>query len=216
VVRLGPFYILAMLVVVTIVPWQEVASGSSISESPFVKVFTLAGLPAAAAVMNFVVLTAVLSAMNTNLYVTARMTHSLAKDGYAPASLGVVSKNGSPQRALVLSAIGLALAALVSVVSPDTAFPFLVGLALFSALGNWFMIFLSHLAFRREHRHEPSPIKLAGAPYTTIAAMVFVVAVIVSTAFTEQFSSVWKAGIPFVIALTLVYLYIRRRRHAMA
>jgi L-asparagine transporter-like permease len=151
--------------------------------------------------------------MNTNLYVTTRMTYSLAKDGYAPASLAVVSKNGAPRRSLFLSAIGLALAALISVLSPGTAFPFLVGLALFSALGTWFLIFASHLAFRRRHRHEPSPIRLAGAPYTTIAGMLFVVAVTVMTAFTVQFSEVWKAGVPFVMALTLVYLYIRRRKN---
>ncbi|MCK2244662.1 amino acid permease [Crossiella sp. S99.2] len=212
VLRLALFYVLAMLVVVTIVPWQQVAAGSTITESPFVRVFGLAGLPAAATVMNFVVLTAVLSAMNTNLYVTARMTYSLARDGYAPAALAVVSRNGAPRRALGLSAIGLALAALISVLSPDTAFPFLVGLALFSALGTWFLIFASHLAFRREHRDAPAPIRLAGAPYTTIGGMLFVAAVTVGTAFTEQFATVWQAGVPFVLGLTLVYLYLRRRR----
>ncbi|GAA0591856.1 amino acid permease [Kribbella sandramycini] len=212
VIRLALFYIVAMLIVVTIVPWQEVAQGGTINESPFVKVFSQAGLPAAATVMNFVVLTAVLSAMNTNLYVTARMSHSLAQDGYAPRWFGVVSPNGAPRRSLILSAIGLALAALASIFTPDSAFPFLVGLALFSALGTWFLIFVSHLAFRRRHRDEASPIKLAGAPYTTIIGMLFVAGVTIGTAFTKQFSEVWKAGVPFVIVLSLVYLYVRRRR----
>ncbi|MFP5021920.1 amino acid permease [Pseudonocardia phyllosphaerae] len=212
VLRLAVFYIGAMLVVVTILPWNTVSTGEEITESPFVRLFADAGVPAAAAIMNAVVLTAALSAMNTNLYVTARMTYSLATDGYAPRALAVTGRNGAPRRALLLSAAGLVIASLVSVFAEATAFPLLVGLALFGALTTWLLIFASHLVFRRRTADDPSPVRLPGAPYTTVAAMLFVAAVLLTTPFTDQFSTAWKAGVPFLVLLVVLYLVVRRRR----
>ncbi|WP_224402074.1 amino acid permease [Pseudonocardia sp. ICBG1034] len=212
VVRLAVFYVGAMLVVVTLLPWNTVTTGDDVTESPFVRLFALAGVPAAATVMNVVVLTAALSAMNTNLYVTARMTYSLARDGYAPRSLARVNRHGAPQRALALSAVGLALASLVSVFAEATAFPLLVGLALFGALVTWLLIFAAHLAFRRSGAGQESPVRLWGAPYTTVAAMLFVAAVLATTPFTTQFATAAQAGVPFLALLVVVYLVVRRRR----
>lgn len=215
VLRLALFYILGMLVVVSILPWNQVSTEEDVTQSPFVRLFDLAGVPAAAGVMNFVVLTAALSAMNTNLYVTARMTYSLAQDGYAPRWFAKLSRNGSPRRALLLSAVGLALAATVSVSSPSTAFPLLLGLALFAALVTWLIIFASQLAFRRQRAAQglpASPVRLPGAPATTVVAMLFVSAVLLTTPFTEQFSTAWKAGVPFLLLLCGAYFVIQRRR----
>ncbi|GAA0620245.1 amino acid permease [Kutzneria viridogrisea] len=212
VVRLLLFYVLATLIVVTIVPWQQAAGADGVEQSPFVTLFALAGVPAAAGIMNFVVLTAALSAMNTNLYVSSRMAHSLALDGFAPKWVGRVSPSGSPRNALALSAGGLAVAALVSVVSPQRAFPIMLGLALFGALVTWLLIFASHLAFRRARAGQPRPaVRLPGAPVTTVLAMAFVLAVLVTTAFTEQFDTAWKAGIPFTALLVVLYYAVRRR-----
>lgn len=214
VLRLGLFYVLGMLVVVSILPWNETSSSGEITESPFVRLFSLVGIPAAAGIMNFVVLTAALSAMNTNLYITARMTHSLALDGYAPKWFAKVSVNGVPRRALVLSAVGLALAASLSVFAEETAFPMLLGLALFGALVVWLMIFASQLVFRRRRAQEglpPSPVQLPGAPVTTVLAMLFIAAVLLTTPFTKQFNTAWKAGVPFLLILCAAYYIIRRR-----
>ncbi|GAB3293533.1 amino acid permease [Parasphingorhabdus pacifica] len=214
VLRLGLFYILGMLVVVSILPWNQVSTGDDVTQSPFVRLFDIAGVPAAAGVMNFVILTAALSAMNTNLYVTARMTFSLARDGYAPKWFAKLSDSGAPRRALVLSALGLALAAAVSVFAPTTAFPMLLGLALFGALVTWLIIFASQLAFRRRRAAEglpPSPVRLPGAPVTTVVAMLFVAAVLLTTPFTEQFNTAWKAGVPFLAVLCVSYYVVRRR-----
>src|SRR6266481_7477552 len=94
---LGIFYIGGLAVVVGVVPWTQVGLG----ESPFVRVFESAGIPAAAEVMNFVVLTAALSSVNCNLYLTSRMLFSLSRGGYAPAALGRLSKRGAPVTALL-------------------------------------------------------------------------------------------------------------------
>ncbi|GAB2754590.1 amino acid permease [Salinifilum aidingensis] len=215
VLRLALFYVLGMFVVVAILPWNQVSTEEDVLQSPFVRLFAMVGVPAAAGVMNFVVLTAALSAVNTNLYVSSRMGHSLALDGYAPRWFARVGRNGAPRRALGLSAVGLVLAAIVSAVSPETAFPFMVGLALFGALVTWLIVFASQLAFRRRRRAEGMPassVRLPGTPVTTVLAMLFLVAVLATMPFTEQFATAWQAGMPFLVLLLAVYAVVRRRQ----
>jgi amino acid transporter, AAT family len=217
VLRLALFYVLGMLVIVSILPWDQVSGSDAVTESPFVRLFSLVGIPAAAGIMNFVVLTAALSAMNTNLYLTARMTHSLAVDGLAPKFFAAVSSNGVPRRALGLSAVGLALAAAIAYFAEETAFPMLIGLALFGALIVWMLIFAAQIAFRRRRAAEglpPSPVRLPGAPVTTVLALVFIAAVLLTTPFTEQFNTAWKAGVPFLLVLCAAYYVIEGRRRA--
>ncbi|MGH3658285.1 MAG: amino acid permease, partial [Micromonosporaceae bacterium] len=114
IMRLALFYVLAIAVVATVVPWTVTAAGDAVQTSPFVKVFAYAGVPFAAALMNFVVITAALSSANTNLYLTTRMLHSLAGHGFAPRWAGRLSGHGVPRNALALSAAGLAVAAALS------------------------------------------------------------------------------------------------------
>ncbi|SDN71557.1 amino acid permease [Allokutzneria albata] len=219
VLRLGLFYVLGTAVLVLVVPWTEAAGTEGITQSPFVRLFEYAGIPAAAGVMNFVVLTAALSAMNTNLYLSSRMAHSLAIVGHAPRSLLKISSRGVPTRSLAVCALGLVLAVLASVFSPQQAFPLLIGAALFSGLMAWIIIFATHVAFRRARDREgapPSPIRLPGAPATSVLAAVMLVAVLVTTGFTDQFFVAWLAGPPFLVLLVLAYLPVRRRAAARA
>ncbi len=90
--RLILFYVGAIVVLIGIVPWNQIQPGSDVTASPFVKVFQLIGVPAAAHIVNFVVITAAASSMNCNLYLVSRMMFSLARGGYAPASFGRVSR----------------------------------------------------------------------------------------------------------------------------
>src|SRR5437763_9775042 len=85
--RLIGFYVLAIAIMVTMVPWNQ-ASSSTLSGSPFVAAFIAARIPFAAGTMNFVVLTAALSSVNTNLYLSTRMLFSLGRGGYAPEWMG--------------------------------------------------------------------------------------------------------------------------------
>src|SRR5579859_5276745 len=86
--RLIFFYVLAIAIMVTMVPWTQAGSSGKISGSPFVTAFAAAHIPYAAGIMNFVVLTAALSSVNTNLYLSTRMLFSLGRGGYAPSWLG--------------------------------------------------------------------------------------------------------------------------------
>jgi AAT family amino acid transporter len=185
------FYVLGTAVIVSIMPWTETVNVSGVQQSPFVRLFSLIGVPAAADIMNAVVLTAALSAANINLYVASRMMHSLSLSGYAPHALGRTGDRRIPLPAVLASAAGLIAASLVSALSPDTAFPVLLGAALFTGMVTWLLIFATHFAFRRAGAGDPTrrpTVRLPGAPVTTALAMTFTLLVLVLTGFVDAFS----------------------------
>src|SRR5580692_1602894 len=143
--RLATFYLLSIALMLAIVPWQSMG----IDKSPFVKVMEIIGVPGGAAVINFVVLIAALSAMNSQLYITTRMMFSLARGGYAPKRFGRLRKSGVPVDALALSSIGIAVATVLSVLQPGRSFVLMMAIAMFGAMFTWFMIFVTHWFFRR-------------------------------------------------------------------
>ena len=208
VARLVLFYLLTLALVLAIVPW----TAAGIDESPFVKVMRALGVPAAAGILNFVILIAALSAMNSQLYITTRMMFSLARAGLAPRRFGVLSRRGVPLAALLLSSLGIALAAALSVLSPGTSFIPMVAISSFGALFTWMMIFVTHYCFRRARARTgaaPLPFALPGFPYTTLLGAGLMAAVLVTTLFTAQFRLTLLCGIPFLAALALAY----RLRH---
>jgi amino acid transporter, AAT family len=209
VMRLIIFYLGAMFVLVGIVPWTEVQPGADIAASPFVRVFQLIGVPAAAHVINFVVLTAALSSMNCNLYLASRMIFSLARGGYAPTALGRLSARGTPVRALAVTAFGLIVAVVLAVVFPNSAYVYLFGIALFGGLFVWFMIFLTHLFFRK--RWEASggrrlPVRMPGFPYTTLLGAGSLLAILGTTWWLPAMRVTLAAGVPWLAAISFAYL----------
>src|SRR5580700_1852840 len=213
--RLILFYLGAMLVLISIVPWDRIQSGSDVTASPFVKVFQLIGVPAAAHLVNFVVITAAASSMNCNLYLCSRTMFSLARGGYAPRFLGEVSSRGAPLPALLVSAAGLGIATWLAFAYPDGAFVYLFGIALFGGLFVWLMIFVTHLFFRRKGDSEGRPrlpVRMFGYPYTSLVGAAAIAAILGTTWWVEGMRVTLIAGLPWLGALTLVYFMIRRRR----
>ena len=213
VLRLALFYVLAILVVVLVVPWTVTAQGGSITASPFVKVFDSAGIPAAAGIMTFVVLTAALSSANTNLYLTTRMLHSLAEHRLAPRWAGRLSAAGVPRNALVLSALGMVAATILSANDSGKAYLILFGISVFAAIVVWILILATHTAFRVKRRKEglpPSPVQLWGAPVTSGIVALFLAAVLVSTFFVEGLDPAWQFGLPFFALLVLTYVWLKK------
>src|SRR2546429_6458361 len=133
--RLILFYLLTLALVLAIVPW----TAAGIEESPFVKVMRALGVPGAAGIFHFVILVAALSAMNSQLYITTRMMFSLSRAGHAPRRFGVLNRRGVPVQALLFSSIGIALAALLSIVAPQSAFILMVSISAFGAMFTWMM-----------------------------------------------------------------------------
>ena len=213
--RLILFYVGAMVVLIGIVPWNRIQAGSDITASPFVKVFQLIGVPAAAHLVNFVVITAAASSMNCNLYLVSRMMFSLSRGGYAPASFGRVSSRGTPLMALFVSMAGLAVALLVALLDPGGAYVYLFGISLFGGLFVWLMIFLTHLYFRPkwEASGRPRlPVRMPGYPYTSLLGMGSIVAIIATTWWVEGMRVTIIAGLPWLGVLTAIYFLVRRRQ----
>src|ERR1700753_890622 len=150
--RLIGFYVLAIAIMVTMVPWNQ--TGGSLLGSPFVTAFAEAHIPFAAAIMNFVVLTAALSSVNTNLYLSTRMLFSLGKERYVPSWIGKVSHNGVPHRALLASTAGIVAAILLAIFAPKNAFLKLYGSAVAGMFFVWLVILFTHLKFRRAIRSD--------------------------------------------------------------
>jgi len=207
--RLATFYVLTIGIMLMIVPWQA----AGIDKSPFVKVMEILNVPGASGIMNFIILTAALSAMNSQLYASTRMIFSLSEQHQAPALFQKVSRKGVPLRALLISTLGIFLAAGVKVLLPDTSYAFMMGISMFGAILTWFMVFISHLYFRK--RWEKSggrklPVKMYGFPYLTILGALLLFALTVSTWFTGPFKIVLQFGVPWLIFLCIIYFLMSK------
>jgi L-asparagine transporter-like permease len=208
VARLIVFYLGAIFVLMCIVPWNQIQPGADVTASPFVKVFQLIGVPAAAHIVNFVVITAAASSMNCNLYLVSRMMFSLARGGYAPAVFGGVSARGTPVPALLVSAASLALAIVIALLYPDGAYVYLFGVSLFGGLYVWLMIFVTHLFFRPkwEAAGRPRlPVRMIGYPYTSVLGAAGIVAILATTWWVEGMRVTLIAGLPWLGMLTAAY-----------
>lgn len=213
IVRLLVFYIGSLALIVAIVPWTEIGKGAS----PFVTVMQALNIPYAAGILNFVVIVAALSAMNSQLYITTRMMFSLARGGDAPAALGRLSANGVPRNALLLSSIGIAAATAVFVAFPEQAFTIMMSLSMFGALFTWMMIFLTHMAFRRHHAQPGAAalkFRVPGYPVTSLIGFVSMAAILATTAFTDVFRMTLAFGVPLIAVLVAMFYFVRKPRCA--
>jgi amino acid transporter, AAT family len=208
--RLGIFYIGGLAIVVGVVPWDQVGLG----ESPFVRVFETAGIPAAAGVMNFVVLSAALSSVNCNLYLTSRMLFSLGRGGYAPSLMGQLSKRGTPVTALLVSSAGMIAALFLEHWFQATAFVYMLGAAFFGGIFVWLMIFVTHLAFRRRAARWPQPpMRFAPrGPWSSLFGLLALTGVLVSTWWVPGLRITLTAGLPWLAFISLCYLVWRTVR----
>jgi len=210
--RLALFYIGGLAVLVGVMPWNQ----AGLAGSPFVRVFQTVGIPATAVVMNFVVLTAALSSVNCNLYLTARMIFSLARGGYAPAVLGHLSRQGTPVAALGVSSVGMVAALLLDLRFRETAYLYMLGAAFFGGLFVWMMIFVTHLAFRRRTASAAVPPRRFAppGPWSSLAGLAALTAVLVSTWWIPGMRITLGAGLPWLVFISLCYLLWVRLRSA--
>jgi AAT family amino acid transporter len=211
--RLILFYVLAIAIMVTMVPWNQAGGSSTLSGSPFVKAFGAAHIPFAGGIMNFVVLTAALSSVNTNLYLSTRMLFSLGQEGYAPRWMGKVSLNGVPHRALLASTAGIVAAILLAIFAPKNAFLMLYGTAVAGMLFVWLVILTTHLRFRKAITSErllSLPMRLRVHPLFTLLGILLLLAISVTTFFVDGLQ--WSVS-AFCIFLTFISIfYVRERR----
>ena len=214
VLRVLTFYVAAIFLIVCVVPWSDVKSG----ESPFIAALEQIGIPGAADVMNAVIVTAVLSCLNSGMYTGSRMLFALARRGDAPEGLLEVNRRGVPVKAILLtSSIGFA-STIISYLSPDTVFLFLVNSSGAIALFVYLLIAVSELRMRRTlEREAPERLKVRMwlYPYLTYFAIAAMVVVIGSMALVKDVrSQLIPSFISLFVVLVAYWFKTRAERRA--
>lgn len=212
VVRIVIFYIASIAGIVALLPTADTPVGSS----PFAAALDSLGLPGAGLVLDLVVLVALVSAMNSALYVSSRMLFGLAVAGDAPGSLGQVDGRGVPRRALLLSAALSGLCVLVAVVSPDLAFLVLLGAASAVLIPLYLLLAFSQLRLRRRwEREEPEKlvVRMWWHPYGTYFLIALTLAITVAMLAVPEFlPQVVLTAVAFLLALGAYALKRQRER----
>lgn len=204
--RIIVFYIASIIVLSAIFPASELG----LMESPFVTLMNLAGVPYAAGIMNFVILTAILSVGNSCLYASTRLLFSMSQEGMAPKLFGRLTKNKVPLNALIFTMVFSLLSLLTSVMEADAVFVLLMSVAGISVTISWMGICASQLMFR--HRYIKSGGKLDDLKFKTplyplipVFCIVFCFLILVFLAFdpTQRIGLLY--GIGFFIACMIFY-----------
>jgi GABA permease len=204
------FYVGSIALIVMIIPWREVPSETS----PFAAAFGRFGLPAAETIMTVVVFTAALSVLNSGLYTASRMLFALRRHGWAPRGITDTSRRGVPWKAILLSTVVGYVAVVMSYVSPDTVFYFIINSAGAVALFVYAIIAGSQLRMRRElERTDPERLRLKmwGYPWLSWLTLAGTLFVVVSMAFVEDARSQLWLSLISLAAVLLIYALIRRR-----
>lgn len=208
-IRLILFYLLSLFLIVALVPWTTLIGADA--TSPFVMVMKIVGIPYADSILNFIVIVAALSAMNSMLYISTRMLFSLSRAGDAPKLFGRISHNGVPINALLLSAVGIGVASIVYTINPSSAFPIMIALSMFGALFTWGSIFITHMFFRRKMAQQGQQLKfkVPASQLISLLGLIAILSITITTWFTNEFKSTLQFGVPLIVVLTVFY-YLKR------
>ncbi|MCW1976147.1 D-serine/D-alanine/glycine transporter [Xanthomonas campestris] len=177
-VRILIFYVLALIAIMAVTPWRQVVA----DKSPFVELFVLAGVPAAASLINFVVLTSATSSANSGIFSTSRMLYGLAEERNAPRGFAKLTRAAVPARGLLFSCICLLLGAMLVYLIPDlvTAFTLVTTLSAVLFMFVWSLILCAYIAYRRKRpeQHATSAFKMPGGVlmcYVCLAFFAFII-----------------------------------------
>lgn len=183
-VRILLFYVGALFVILTINPWDTLSAASS----PFVQVFALVGIPIAAGLINFVVLTSAASAGNSGMFSTSRMLFSLSNNKQAPKAYGKLNKNAVPQNGLIFSAVVVSIGALLSYFMPDDAFSIVTTISAICFIWVWSIILISHIIYKKRHPelHKTSVFKAPLTPFINYLVLAFFLFLLVIMGISES------------------------------
>lgn len=218
--RILLFFVGSVLIIVTIVPWNELPAPTDVATAPFTYVLSLFGIPGAAVIMQLVIFTAVISVLNSGLYSASRMFSALAEQGFAPRAVATKSKSGVPVVALLASTVGGLIATLVNFLTPESGiFDFIMNSAGLVALFVYLFIAVTQMRLRQKMTPEEVAglkIKVWLHPWLNILLIACIVGVIVVMMFSEGGrTQVWTSLIAtgvLVLFWPLVRRNLKRRR----
>ncbi len=203
------FYIGSIIILLCINPWTELNG----SESPFVKTFSLVGIPIAAGIINFVVLTSAASACNSGLFSTSRILFNLSKTDQAPANFKKLNKNHVPGNALLISTIVVSIGALLSKLIPEQAFGIVSTISAICFIWVWGVILICHIKYKktRPELHAKSTFKAPFTPFINYAVLtLFGVILIIMLFASETRPALLLTPLWFVL---LYVMYSFRRKY---
>ena len=213
--RIFIFYIGALTVIMTLYPWDQLDPKTS----PFVLVFARTGIPAAAAVINFVVISAAASACNSGMFGTSRMLYAMACAKQAPKFLAHVNARKVPSRCLAVSVAMMLVGVLLNYLVPAQAFNYAISGVLAFLIWTWSVIVVSHLGYRRAVRAGTKPkvaFRMPGSPVTNWFVLVFLAAVVaLMTLHFDTRIAFYAAAVWFAILVGIYAVARPGRRHAV-
>ena len=206
--RIVVFYIASIIVLSAIFPASELG----LLASPFVTLMEIAGVPYAAGIMNFVILTAILSVGNSCLYASTRLLWAMSNEGMAPKVFGRLSKRKVPLNALIFTMTFSLLSLLTSVMEAEAVFVLLMSIAGISVTISWMGIATSQLMFRRHYlkaggKLEDLKYKVPFYPYVPLFCIAFCLLILVFLAFDPTQRIGLYYGVGFLVACMLFYKF---------
>jgi AAT family amino acid transporter len=198
--RILIFYIGSLFVIMAIYPWNELGTQGS----PFVTTFVKLGIPQAAGLINFVVITAALSSFNSTTFSGSRMLHSLATKGQAPAAMGRLSGSGVPVRGVLVTIFFLLLGVLMNYLVPERIFGMIMSILAFNTVWTWGTVLVAHWRFHRR-QPEPLPFRLRLWPFSSLLALAFLAFVLVMLGYSPDTRVALYVGAGWVALLTVAY-----------
>ncbi|MFA7893551.1 amino acid permease [Pseudomonas putida] len=205
--RILLFYVLTLFVLMCLYPWPQIGSQGS----PFVQIFSNLGIGSAAAVLNVVVISAAVSAINSDIFGAGRMMYGLAQQGHAPKGFSRLSRHGVPWMTVVVMGAALLVGVLLNYLIPENVFLLIASIATFATVWVWLMILITQVAMRRSMSREqmaelkfPVPFWPWG-PALAIAFMVFVFGVLGYFPDTQAALLVGLVWLVFLVASYLLW-----------
>jgi len=209
-IRVVFFYIFALIAIMSITPWNSIDA----DKSPFVTVFVLMGIPAAASVINFVVLTSAASSANSGIYSTSRMLFGLAQIGVAPKIFGKLSKSQVPANGLLFSCLCLFIGSAMLIIMPTimAAFTVMTTIASILFIFVWSMIIFSYLKYLkvRPELHTASKFKVPGGKFMACATQGFFFFVLILLTLEKDTRDVLIVTPLWFIALAVGYQFFKK------
>jgi GABA permease len=210
ILRIAVFFVGSIFLLAVILPWNS----AELAASPYVAAFKLMGIPGADQVMNAVVLTAVLSCLNSGLYTSSRMLFVLAARRQAPLALMSVNRRGVPMAAILCSTVVGFLCVIAAAVSPDTVFSFLLNSSGAVILFVYLLIAVSQIVLRRRTSPEKLTVRMWAFPVLSLLVVAAILAVLVQMAFSDTARTQLALSLGSWAVVVVLYFATKRLHRA--
>ena len=209
ILRICIFYIGSLFVIMALFPWNQINSAAS----PFVLAFEKVGLKSAAAIINFVVLTASISACNSGIFSSSRMALNLKEHEFAPKFLGKLNKKNIPIFSVLFSTFFMFFGVILFKNFPDDAFPLVCNVCCITGILIWGIILITQIRFRKQltlEQIEKLKYKSFMFPYANYVCLLFLAFIIVLCAFNESFK-IAICIVPVWISILILSYFIQNK-----